>query len=118
MDLLLSIRVAVGRHRADERRSGWISGRGQADGESHPTCGGLRIGKPHPERRADEPMDEQREWDRDGQYFHYLTRWMHALDQVTRSTGRPLFNRWARELALAAHRAFTHAPAGGGAKRM
>ena len=83
----------LGRHRADDRRAGWISG---LDAERKvkpiPTCGGLRIGKPLPERRLDEPMDERLEWERDGQYFHYLTKWMHALDQVTRSTGQPLFN--------------------------
>lgn len=33
---------------------------------------------------------------------------MHALDQVTRWTGDPTFNRWALELADVAHRAFTH----------
>jgi hypothetical protein len=41
--------------------------------------GGLRIGKPLKERGANEPIDESLEWDRDGQYFHYLTKWMHAL---------------------------------------
>jgi hypothetical protein len=66
----------------------------------------LRIGKPHPERGAGEVLEERREWDRDGQYFHYLTKWMHALDQVSRSTGDPRFNLWARELAKAAHAAF------------
>src|SRR5216684_2205383 len=58
--------------------------------------GGLRIGKKLPERSAGEPFDEQLEWDRDGQYFHYLTKWMHALDQVARSTKQPRFNLWAR----------------------
>lgn len=106
----------LGRHRADDRRSGWIGGQADADGEAHPTRGGLRIGKPLPERGPAEPLDPDLEWDRDGQYFHYLTKWMHALDQVTRWTGRPIFNVWARELADAAHRAFTYGPRG--AKRM
>jgi hypothetical protein len=59
--------------------------------ETHPTRGGLRIGKQLPERRPGEPYDPQVEWDRDGQYFHYLTKWMHALDQAssrTRSSAR------------------------------
>ena len=64
--------------------------------------GGLRIGKPLPERRADEPLDERLEWDRDGQYFHYLTQWMHALDQASRgrpasrasTSGRASWPRW------------------------
>ena len=103
----------LGRHRADDRgRTGWLSGLPDAEAEEHPTRGGLRIGKPLPERAATEPMDPDLEWDRDGQYFHYLTRWMHALDQVARATGQPKFNLWARELAQVAHRAFTHGPPG------
>jgi hypothetical protein len=92
-----------------------VLGRGS---EAHPTCAGLRIGKRLPERRADEPFDERLEWERDGQYFHYLTKWMHALDQVTRSTGDPTFTRWASELARAAHRAFVYEPRPGAGKRM
>jgi len=42
---------------------------------------------------------------------------MHALDQVARATRQPMFNLWARELADAAHRAFTHEDPGRG-KRM
>jgi hypothetical protein len=71
---------------------------------AHPTAAGLRIGKKLPERSADEPYDEQLEWDRDGQYFHYLTQWMHALDQV--ASRLPRASRWACELAAVAHRAF------------
>lgn len=118
LQLVDRVHHVLGRHRADDRRTGWISGLAAEDGEAHPTLGGLRIGKALPERRPDQPMDERLEWDRDGQYFHYLTKWMHALDQVTRSTGQPLFNAWARELAHAAHRAFTYAPRHGGPKRM
>jgi hypothetical protein len=51
-------------------------------------------------------------------YFHYLTKWMHALDQVARATGQMIFNGWARELAHSAHRAFTYAPRHGAGKRM
>lgn len=98
----------LGRYRADDTRTGWISGLGEEEGESHPTRGGLRIGKKLPERALGESLDEQLEWDRDGQYFHYLTKWMHALDQVGRWTGQPRFNSWARELAAAAHAAFVH----------
>ena len=90
----------------------------QTQGEAHPTRGGLRIGKPLPERRPDEPMDERLEWDRDGQYFHYLTKWMHALDQVTRVDRAAAVQRLGAELAHAAHRAFTYAPRHGGPKRM
>ena len=106
----------LGRHRADDSRAGWISGLGEHEGEAHPTRGGLRIGKPLPERRPEEPFDEQLEWERDGQYFHYLTKWMHALDQVSRSTRDPRFHLWARELADAAHAAFTRGSGGPGAR--
>jgi hypothetical protein len=108
----------LGRHRPDDGRTGWISGLSEEDGELHPTAGGLRIGKQLPERGPTEPFDERLEWERDGQYFHYLTKWMHALDQMTRTTGEPAFDRWARELAVRAHRAFTYAPRHGARKRM
>jgi hypothetical protein len=108
----------LGRHRGDDSRTGWISGLSEGEGEDHPTRGGLRIGKKLPERRPDQALDERLEWDRDGQYFHYLTRWMHALDQVMRSTGKPQFNVWARELAETAHQAFTYLPPAGGPRRM
>ena len=98
----------LGRYRDDDRRVGWISGLDVETGEAHPTIGGLRIGKPLPERAADDPIDERVEWDRDGQYFHYLTKWLNALDQVTRATHEPIFNTWARELAETAFRAFVH----------
>jgi hypothetical protein len=118
LQLVRRVHHVLGRHRANDRRTGWISGLTDEQGEAHPTRGGLRIGKPLPERRPDEPVDERLEWDRDGQYFHYLTKWMHALDQVTRATGQTMFNRWASELAHAAHRAFTYVPRHGAGKRM
>lgn len=96
----------LGRHRADARRAGWISGLPEEEGEAHPTAGGLRIGKPEPERPAGEPYHPEREWDRDGQYYHYLTRWMHALVRTWRVTGEARYHRWAVELARAAHRGF------------
>ena len=108
--LVEEVHHTLGRHRADDHRHGWISGLGEAEGDAHPTAGGLRIGKPLPERAPGEPIDERREWNRDGQYFHYLTRWMHALDQVARATGEARFNQWARELDAAAFRAFSYAP--------
>jgi hypothetical protein len=107
------------RHGAD----GWLSGLDDPDAERHPTWGGLRIGKKLRERGEAERFDERLEWDRDGQYFHYLTKWMHALDQVARWTGQPQFNVWARELAEVAFRTFTYVPTGldgltGGGRRM
>jgi hypothetical protein len=111
LQLVDQVHHILGRHRDDDRRSGWISELGEQDAEQHPTRGGLRIGKGLPERGPREAFDEQLEWDRDGQYFHYLTKWMHALDQVTRNTQQPRFNTWARELAETAFAAFSYAPA-------
>jgi hypothetical protein len=111
--LVDQVHHTLGKHRADDRRRGWISGLEDAAGEAHPTSGGLRIGKARPERSPAEPIDERLEWERDGQYFHYLTKWMHALDQVSRVTGEARYNLWARELAEAAWRAFVHARDGG-----
>jgi hypothetical protein len=102
----------LGRHRDDDARRGWLSGLDEAAGAAHPTAGGLRIGKRLPERGADERYDELLEWERDGQYFHYLTKWMHALDQAARALGAPRYNLWARELAHAAYVAFSRAGRG------
>jgi hypothetical protein len=110
--LVDQVHAVLGRHRPDDPRRGWLSGLSEPEGALHPTRGGLRIGKPLPERSRGTPYDERLEWDRDGQYFHYLTRWMHALDQVARATGDARFNAWARELADVAHRSFTRAGAG------
>ncbi|MGB5261044.1 MAG: hypothetical protein WBO34_11060 [Gammaproteobacteria bacterium] len=108
LQLVDQVHHTLGRHRDDDHRRGWLSGLDEADGERHPTRGGLRIGKTLPERGPDEPMDQRLEWDRDGQYFHYLSKWMHALDQVTRTTQQPRYNSWARELARSAFDAFTY----------
>lgn len=108
----------LGRHRGDDPRSGWISGLDEEEGELHPTRGGLRIGKRLNERGLGEPPGERLEWDQDGQYFHYLTKWMHALNRVSRVTGDALYTGWAMDLAQSAHAAFTYAPSWGGARRM
>lgn len=106
--LIDQVHHTLGRHRPDDPRKGWISGLSEVEGESHPTRGGLRIGKALPERNAEERFDSQLEWDRDGQYFHYLTKWMYALDQAARATGDNRYNTWARELAVIAYAAFTY----------
>ena len=111
--LVDQVHYVLGRHRGDDGRAGWLSGLVAGDAEAHPTSGGLRIGKPLPERTPTDPIDERLEWDRDGQYFHYLTKWMLALDRVARATRQPAFNVWARELAAVAHRTFVRATPGG-----
>jgi hypothetical protein len=104
--LVAQVHAVLGAHRGDDARQGPLSGLHGADALRHPTQGGLRIGKPLPERAPGAPPDAALEWERDGQYFHYLTRWMHALDQYAQRGGPPDANRWARELARTAVRAF------------
>jgi len=94
MELIDKVHQVLGRYRDDDLRSGWISGLDEEPGRRHPTAGGLRIGKPLKERDTDEPIDERLEWDRDGQYFHYLTKWMHALCQAAFVTGNADYARW------------------------
>jgi hypothetical protein len=118
ISLVDQVHGVLGRHREDDPRTGWISGLGEQEGRLHPTVGGLRIGKKWMERRPDEPFDSRLEWDRDGQYYHYLTKWMHALNRVSRVTGDGTCNSWAVELARAAHAGFTHELAPGETKGM
>jgi len=112
-ELVEQVHRVLGRHREDDSRSGWISGLSESEGEKHPTAGGLRIGKPLPERKPGEPYDRRMEWEQDGQYFHYLTRWMHALNRMWRVTGESRYHRWAVELAQATVRGFARADGGG-----
>jgi hypothetical protein len=118
LKLVEQVHHVLGRHRADDPRSGWISGLPDEEGEEHPTRGGLRIGKKLNERRAHEPPDASLEWDQDGQYFHYLTKWMHALGRVSQETGEQRYLDWAVELAAVAHRSFTYDVDRGGPRRM
>jgi hypothetical protein len=91
--LVSQVHEVLGAHRVDE---------------AHPTAQGLRIGKPLPERQPHEPYDPELEWERDGQYYHYLTKWMHALQRTASATDDERYRRWAAELAQAAHRAFAY----------
>lgn len=113
--LVDQVHHVLGRHRPDDPRTGWISGLGEAEGERHPVAGGLRIGKPLPERGPEDPYDRRLEWDRDGQYFHYLTQWMRALERVSQATGDDRYHAWATELAeVAFHRFSRGAPPANG----
>ncbi len=116
--LVEQVHHVLGRHRADDPRRGWISGLDEEEGARHPTCGGLRIGKALREREPGEPFDEELEWERDGQYFHYLSKWMLALHRVYRQTEDPRYRRWALELAKAVHARFVYLPSSGGGRRM
>jgi hypothetical protein len=116
--LIDQVHSILGRHRKDDVRTGWISGLDEEEGRIHPTKGGLRIGKALKERRLADLFDERLEWDRDGQYYHYLTKWMHALSQTSRVTGASSYNRWGIELAKTAHAGFSYVPLSGGQKRL
>ncbi|BCS23786.1 uncharacterized protein APUU_40230A [Aspergillus puulaauensis] len=63
--------------------------------DSNPLGGGLRIGK----------MEEFGS-DGDGQYHHYLTLWMFALNRMSVATGDPKYNEQGIALAKAIHGAF------------
>ncbi|EEH19825.2 hypothetical protein PABG_02084 [Paracoccidioides brasiliensis Pb03] len=60
--------------------------------DEEPLRGGLRIGK-----------EEETGPNGDGQYFHYLTMWMFALNRMSMATGDPSYNRQAVSLAKAIH---------------
>ncbi len=113
LDLVEQVHEILGKHREDDKRAGWISGMSEDAGRMHPTAGGLRIGKSLVDRKPYEPEDASLEWERDGQYFHYLTKWMHALRQVGLATSDGKYIRWAGELGKAACRAFARRSADG-----
>jgi len=118
LKLVDQVHEVLAKHRKDSVHTGWLSGLPEQAARLHPTSAGLRIGKPLDERKANEAPDATLEWEQDGQYFHYLTRWMHALDCIALQTRTPVYNRWARELARAAHDAFVYVPAPGAGKMM
>lgn len=115
--LVDQVHSVLGQHRADDPRTGWLSGQPDEVQAGHPTRGGLRIGKPLPERSVGEPFNDQLEWDRDGQYFHYLTKWMDALARAASVLNEPKYCRFGQELAKAVfphflQRSATGAPMG------
>ncbi len=118
LKLVDEVHFVLGRFSSKDPRTGWISGLDGREAREHPTIGGLRIGKPLLERGEDEPLDQRTEWDRDGQYYHYLTKWMHALNRVSRVTGDMKYHRWAVDLAKTAHAAFTYVSPVDGRMRM
>lgn len=116
--LIDAVHHVLGRHRPDDARGGWISGLSEEEGELHPTVGGLRIGKRLAERGPDDPYDARLEWDRDGQYYHYLVRWVHSLGRAGAVLGDERYSLWAVELAERAHAAFVYTPDGDSSRRM
>ncbi|AKS43032.1 hypothetical protein [Wenzhouxiangella marina] len=112
--LVEQVHDLLGRH-ADSRRP--LGGLDESTLAAYPTRAGLRIGKPLPERAPGQPFDEQLEWERDGQYFHYLTRWMHALERYALVSKEAEAHRWAVELCQTAL-AFVQRDAGGRPRAM
>lgn len=108
LKLVNQVHHILGRHRTDSTSTGWLSGLSDEQAELHPTKGGLRIGKRLNERQADETPNDALEWNQDGQYYHYLTKWMHALCCVSRVSGEIKYTQWAIELAKVSHARFTH----------
>lgn len=100
-ELIDQVHYTLGRFDSDDSRSGWISQLSEEEGRKHPTIHGLRIGKTQLERKKSEPFDPNKEWDRDGQYYHYHTRWINALLQAAENLDSEKFITHAAELSLA-----------------
>lgn len=106
-NLINHVHQTLGKFSENDSREGWISGLSEEEGENHPTISGLRIGKKRPERKENEPFNEQLEWERDGQYFHYHTRWISALLKAGDFLKEKDFEKYAAELSLAGEK-FIH----------
>ena len=98
----------LGRHRDDSPQNGWISGLTEEEGRHHPTVGGLRIGKPLSEGAEGVRLASDLEWKTDGIYFHYATRWAHALDQLAWITKDTRYATMAIELIDTVHKKFVY----------
>lgn len=101
LNLIDLVHLHLGSYHPDDERQGRISGLSPEEADLHPTVAGLRIGKDRPERKKEESYNTRLEWERDGQYFHYLTRWMNALLEAERQTRQIKYAQWALELMLA-----------------
>jgi hypothetical protein len=119
LDLVTSVHGSLGRFRTDDpgRRGKWISGLPEEEGKKHPTAGGFRIGKKLRERSVSDPIDSNTEWDKDGQYYHYLTKWACALHQMSEYFDDSRYNAWAAELLSVAADKFVYS-SGVGQQRM
>eukprot|EP01083_Nonionella_stella_P155294 501528_1 len=77
--LISAVHDSLGKDRALKNRLGDST-------EEHPLRGGMRIGK-----------EDDVGPDCDGQYFHYLTKWMFALNRMSLVRNAPHYNagRWS-----------------------
>lgn len=101
VDLVDQVHQTLGKHREDDKREGWLGSK------DHPTKNGLRIGKSLPERELEKPINQRLEWERDGQYFHYLTKWMIALVKMSNFLEEEKYMTYAVDL-LHASENFIH----------
>jgi hypothetical protein len=98
LKLIDQVHHTLGKFHQNDSRNGWISGLSDEEGAKRPTIGGLRIGKKLPERKPGEVYNQRQEWDMDGQYLHYLTKWFYALLQAEQETGNSQYAHWAADL--------------------
>jgi len=119
VEVVRGVHGVLGKKRVEEGRGfvgtsicseteGWLS-----QDRNQPIARGLRIGKKLPERKLHEPFDEQLEWERDGQYFHYLTKWIHALAQMAAATNDSKYAIQAAQLIKGIHWEFARGKPGG-----
>ena len=101
IDLIEKVHYTLGRYSPQDPRSGWISELSDEEGRNHPAIRGLRIGKNQLERKRTETFNSRKEWERDGQYYHYHTRWIQALLQSAEFFEDQELIRDAAELSLA-----------------
>jgi hypothetical protein len=118
LQLIEQVHHILGKNRGENKKKTWISGLDEKSGDIHPTIGGLRIGKEMNERMPGEPYNEILEWEMDGQYYHYLTKWIHALSKTAKVTRKVKYIIWASELAKTSHKAFVYSPYPDAKKRM
>jgi len=109
LKLINQVHHVLGKDRRN--KAGWISGLDNKTGEVHPTVGGLRIGKKLDERGLNQQYDEVLEWEMDGQYYHYITKWIHALNITAKTSEDIKYVQWAGELLKTTHEAFSYKPA-------
>lgn len=92
MILMSDVHNTLGRTRDGKQRLGNSS-------IDHPIKNGLRIGKTE---------NESASMDGDGQYFHYNTKWMFALNRLSFICKDPKYNQWAMEMAKCIFPKFVH----------
>lgn len=98
--LIENVHHTLGQFDEKDARQGWISGLKGKEAEENPTINGLRIGKKMLERQPKERFDQRLEWERDGQYYHYHTRWINALLKAGNYLEESSYKKWAADLSF------------------